>query len=83
MPTVQELIDMHKRANTYDYEHIRIMYIDGFSEGFSDVNNLQISGNKISFETTNDMRKIIPSHDPTTSVVEAVGTIIEKRKRIF
>lgn len=83
MTTVQDLINLHRAAQQYEYEQIRILYMDGHSEGFSNVSNLRVDGNEIYFTTAYDMRDIYP--DEVLQVRERwiVGNIISKTKRIL
>ena len=83
MTTVQGLINLHNAAQKYEYEHIRVRYIDGYSEGFSNVSNLHVDGDEISFTSTHDMREIYPDQPPQVNEKWIVGKIISKSKRIM
>ena len=84
MTTVQDLINMYRKAQEYEYDSILIVKSNGQSERYSNVNNLQQeSKDIITFTSTVDIRDICPESIPTVREIVVMGRIIESSKRIL
>lgn len=83
MTTVQDLINLHRAAQEYGYESILILKDGGHVERYSDVNNLKINGDMISFISTTDIRNVYPSAIPKVRQIDVFGKIVERCKRII
>ena len=65
----------------YQYETIMILKKGGSQERYSLVNNLEIDGDNITFDTTCDIRDMFKDSIPHTRHVEVTGEVIEKCTR--
>lgn len=83
MVTVQDLINLHKAAQQYEYEYIVVQKVGGGVERYSNVNNLVEEGASISFISTTDIRDIYPQSMPKVREVYVLGNLVEKSKRIM
>lgn len=80
--TVQDLINLHRAAQEYEYESILILKHGGHIERYSNVNNLKIDGATISFISTVDIKYTLSDVPKVRSII-VKGTIIEYCKRIM
>lgn len=83
MTTVQDLINLHKNAQKYEYASIRVIYADGHIEQHSNINNLVVNGDKISFTSTVDIRDIYHDSIPSVYEISGIGNVVRYTKRIL
>lgn len=83
MTTVQDLINLHRAAQEYEYESMIVRKVNGQSEYYFNVNNLTIVGEIISFVTTTKNEIVNQSTIPAVRQIVVHGKIIESCKRIM